>query len=170
MITAREKQGKFYIIAFTVVFAAVFIMSFAIGKYPISPGELLHVFVGKLTGAPQTWTNQIDLVIFKIRMPRVLAGAMIGAGLSVAGAAYQGLFRNPLVSPDVLGASAGAGFGAAVALFMRMNYVVVSASAFVCGLTAVTVAYIISTRARRSQTLGMVLAGIMISSLFASAT
>jgi iron complex transport system permease protein len=170
MITAREKKGKYYIIAFTALFFFVFILSFAIGKYPIPPGELLHAFVGKLTGAPQTWSNQVEHVIFKIRLPRVLAGAMIGAGLSVAGAAYQGLFRNPLVSPDVLGASSGAGFGAAVALFMGMNYAIVSAAAFISGLTAVSVAYIISTRARRSQTLGMVLAGIMISSLFTSAT
>ena len=196
MITAREKKGKHYIIAFIVLFAAVFIMSFEVGKYPVPPSELLHVFVGKLmvilssaldkypifpselqhlfvgdrTDAPQTWTKEAELVIFKIRMPRVLAGAMIGAGLSAAGAAYQGLFRNPLVSPDVLGASSGAGFGAAIAIFMGMNYAIVSIFAFICGLTAVSVAYIISTRVRRNQTLGMVLAGIMISSLFSSAT
>ena len=170
MITARERKGKYYIIAFAALFVAVFILSFAIGNYPIPPSELLHVFISKLTGAPQTWTNEVELVISKIRMPRVLAGAMVGAGLSAAGAAYQGLFRNPLVSPDVLGASAGAGFGAAVAIFMGMNYVVVSISAFICGLSAVSVAYILSTRTRRSQTLGMVLAGIMISSLFVSAT
>ena len=199
MITAREKNGKYYIIAFAVLFVGVFIMSFGVGKYPIHPSELLHVFVGKLMialqiwtnnvvlqiqtwtngaalqtwtneVAPKTWTNEVELVMFKIRMPRVVAGALIGAGLSAAGAAYQGLFRNPLVSPDVLGASSGAGFGAAIAIFMGMNYAIVSIFAFICGLTAVSVAYIISTRVRRNQTLGMVLAGIMISSLFGSAT
>ena len=170
MVTERERKGKYYIVAFAVLFAAVFVFSFAIGRFPISPGELLRVFFGKLTGAPQTWTNEVELVIFKIRMPRILAGAMIGAGLSVAGAAYQGLFRNPLVSPDVLGASAGAGFGAALAIYLGMNYAFVSTGAFIFGITAVVVAYLISTRARRSQTLGMVLAGIMISSLFTSAT
>lgn len=170
MITAKEKRGKYYIIAFAVLFAAVFVLSFTIGKYPISPGELVRVLIGKLTGADKTWTNEAELVIFKIRMPRVLAGAIIGAGLSSAGAAYQGLFRNPLVSPDVLGASAGAGFGAAVSIFLGMSYAVVSAAAFTGGIAAVGAAYLISTRARRSQTLGMVLAGIMISSLFNSAT
>ena len=167
--------------AFAALFAAVFILSFAIGKYPISPGEILRVFAGKLreligtlfgvqSEVPQTWTNETELIIFKIRMPRVLAGAMIGAGLSAAGAAYQGLFRNPMVSPDVLGASAGAGFGAALAIFLGMNYVMISTSAFIFGIAAVGAAYIISTRARRNPTLGMVLAGIMISSLFSSAT
>jgi len=170
VVTERERKGKYYIVAFAVLFAAVFVFSFAIGRFPISPGELLRVFFGKLTGGPQTWTNEVELVIFKIRMPRILAGAMIGAGLSVAGAAYQGLFRNPLVSPDVLGASAGAGFGAALAIYLGMNYAFVSTGAFIFGITAVVVAYLISTRARRSQTLGMVLAGIMISSLFTSAT
>ena len=155
---------------FAAIFAAVFILSFAIGKYPITPGELLRVFFGKIIGAAPTWTNEVELVIFKIRMPRVLAGAVIGAGLSAGGAAYQGLFRNPLVSPDVLGASAGAGFGAAIAIYLGLNYAIVSASAFAFGIIAVGAVYLISTRARRSQTLGMVLSGIMISSLFTSAT
>jgi len=168
MITVRERKGKYYVIAFAIVFAVIFVLSFAIGKYPISPGELIRVFFGKLTNAPQTWANEVELVIFKIRMPRVLAGAMIGAGLSVAGASYQGLFRNPLVSPDVLGASAGAGFGASLSILMGMSYAIVSASAFVFGIAAVGTAYLISTRARRNTTLGMVLAGIMISSLFTS--
>lgn len=170
MTTAKEAKGKYYLAAFIAVFIIVFIVSFAIGKYPISPGELLHVLLGKLTGAAQDWPNEIELVIFKIRMPRVLAGAMIGAGLSAAGAAYQGLFRNPMVSPDVLGASAGAGFGAALSLFMGLSYVAVTANAFLCGVAAVGAAYLISTRARQNPTLGMVLAGIMISSLFNSGT
>jgi len=167
-ITVKEKRGKYCIAAFAVLFAAVFVISFAIGKYPISPGTLFRVFFGKLIGAQKTWSNEAELVIFKIRMPRILAGVLIGAGLSSAGAAYQGLFRNPMVSPDVLGASAGAGFGAAVCIFSGKNYAVVSLGAFVCGIAAVGAAYLISTRARQNPTLGMVLAGIMISSLFSS--
>lgn len=170
MKTAVEKKGKYYIMAFSAIFAAVFLLSFATGKYPITPGELLRVFFGKLTGAEKTWTNEVELVIFKIRMPRVLAGAMIGAGLSAAGAAYQGLFRNPMVSPDVLGASAGAGFGAAVSLYLGLGYAAVTANAFIGGIVAVAVVYIVSTRTKQNPTLGMVLAGIMISSLFNSGT
>lgn len=170
MKNAKEIKGKYYIAAFGILFVAVFLLSFAIGKYPISPGELLHVFFGKLTGATRDWTNEVELVIFKIRMPRVLAGAMIGAGLSAAGAAYQGLFRNPMVAPDVLGASAGAGFGAALSLFLGLGYVAVTANAFICGIAAVGTAYLISTRARQNPTLGMVLAGIMITSIFNSGT
>jgi iron complex transport system permease protein len=170
LITSREKKGKYYVIAFAALFVVVFIYSIATGRYPISFREVLQVIIGRITNAPQTWSAEMELVIFRIRMPRVLAGAMIGAGLSSAGAAFQGLFRNPLVSPDVLGASAGAGFGAAIMILFGMNYAVISASAFVFGITAVGTAYLISTRARRNPTLGMVLAGIMISSLFSSGT
>jgi len=170
MVTVKGKRGKYYIIAFIVLFAVVFVLSFAIGQYPVSPGELIRVLFGRLTGAPKTWANSAEIVIFNIRMPRLLAGALIGAGLSSAGAAYQGLFRNPMVSPDVLGASAGAGFGAAVAIFLGMNYAGISAVAFIGGIAAVGAAYFISTRAHINQTLGMVLAGIMISSLFNSGT
>ncbi|MDR2737123.1 MAG: iron ABC transporter permease, partial [Gracilibacteraceae bacterium] len=166
----RETTAKYYLIAFSVLFAVVFVLSFAIGKYPISPGELLRVLFGKLTGTTQDWSNQVELVIFKIRMPRVLAGAMIGAGLSAAGAAYQGLFRNPLVSPDVLGASAGAGFGAALSLIMGLGYGAVTANAFIFSIAAVGIAYLVSIRTKKNPTLGMVLAGIMVTQLFTSAT
>lgn len=170
MAGTSEKRGKWFLILAGILFAVVFAASFALGKYPVSPSELLRVLLGKLTGAPKDWADDIELVIFKIRMPRILAGALIGAGLASAGAAYQGLFRNPMVSPDVLGASAGAGFGAAFSLLLGLNFAMVSVNAFICGLLAVIVAYLISTRVKQNPTLGMVLAGIMISSLFSSGT
>jgi len=170
MTTATEKKRKWLLIVALAVLAVVFVVSFAIGKYPVPPDTLLHIFWSKLTGALKDWSDDIELVIFKIRMPRIFAGALIGAGLSTAGAAYQGLFRNPMVSPDVLGASAGAGFGAAVSLYLGLNFAMVSVNAFICGIAAVGVAYLISTKVKQNPTLGMVLAGIMISSLFSSGT
>lgn len=170
MKAGKKAKENTILIGLAALFCAVFILSFAIGKYPISPGELLRVLFGKLFGAAKDWPNEVELVIFHIRMPRVLAGALIGAGLSAAGAAYQGLFRNPLVSPDVLGASAGAGFGAALSLFLSFNYAAVAVNAIVFGIAAVGVAYLISIRMKQNPSLGMVLAGIMISSLFNSAT
>ena len=155
---------------FSAVFLAVFVISFMIGKYPISLFELLQVGWGRFAGTTKTWSNEVELVLFRIRMPRILAGAMIGGGLSAAGAAYQGLFRNPMVSPDVLGASAGAGFGAAFSLYMGYGYATVTLIAFVCGVVSVGAAYIISTRVQHNPTLGMVLAGIMIGSLFNAGT
>lgn len=169
-MTATGNRTKYYIFGFSAIFTVVFILSFAVGKYPISPGELIHVLLGKLTGAVPDWGSDVEHIIFKIRMPRVLAGGLIGAGLASAGAAYQGLFRNPMVSPDVLGASAGAGFGAAASLFLGLSGVAVTANAFIGGIAAVGTACLISTRARQNPSLGMVLAGIMITSLFNSGT
>jgi iron complex transport system permease protein len=163
-------KNTYYMLGFILLFFAVFTISFWIGKYPISPGELIHVLFSKLTGGVKDWSNEVELVIFKIRMPRVLAGALIGAGLSAAGAAFQGVFRNPMVSPDLLGASSGAGFGAALSLFLGLSHGAVSANAFICGIAAVSIAYLISIRSRQNPILGMVLAGIMISSLFSAAT
>ena len=155
---------------FAVVFAVVFLTSFMIGSYPVTLRQMLTVVLGKITAATPTWPHDVELVIVSIRLPRILAGALIGAGLSVAGAAFQGLFRNPMASPDILGASAGAGFGAALAIFLGFGFAVVSASAFVFGLVAVAAVYLVSVRARRSPMLGLVLAGIMIASLFNAAT
>lgn len=170
MTSTIEKRGKWFLIGFALLLVMVFVLSFALGKYPVPPDILVHILWGKLTGAPQDWPTDMELVIFKIRMPRIFAGALIGAGLSAAGAAYQGLFRNPMVSPDVLGASAGAGFGAALSLYLGLGFALVSINAFICGIVAVCVAYLISTRVRQNPTLGMVLAGIMIGSLFSAGT
>jgi iron complex transport system permease protein len=170
MINTAEKRGRWLVLVAAVMLVVVFVLSFALGKYPVPPDTLLHVLWSKLTNAAKDWPDDIELVIFKIRMPRIFAGALIGAGLSAAGAAYQGLFRNPMVSPDVLGASAGAGFGAAFSLYLGLNFAFVSVNAFICGIIAVGTAYLISTKVKQNPTLGMVLAGIMISSLFTSGT
>lgn len=170
MKTYSQIKDIYYLVGLGALFVVVFIISFSIGKYPITPGELIHVVLGKVTGATKNWSDEVELVIFKIRMPRILAGTIIGAGLSAAGASYQGLFRNPMVSPDLLGASSGAGFGAAISLFCGFDYATVALNSFVCGIVAVCLVYAASMRVRQNPTLGMVLAGIMISSLFTSAT
>lgn len=153
-----------------ILLVLLFVVSFYVGKYPVSPAELIKILFLKLTGRPQSWPDQLDAVIFRIRLPRLLACMMIGAALSAAGAAYQAMFRNPLVSPDMLGASSGAGFGAALGLLLSFGYFGVSVSAFCFGLLAVAGAFAVSVRARQNQVLGMVLAGIMVSSLFSAAT
>lgn len=138
------------------------------GKYPITPAELAAALWGRLTGSGGF--SERDTVIFFVRLPRVAAAVLIGAGLAAAGAAYQALFNNPLVSPDVLGAQAGAAFGAAAAILSGASYALVSASAFVAGLCAVAAAFCIACRARSNPALTLVLAGIMLASLFSAMT
>jgi len=170
MAQSIQRRRRLFVAVFIVVYVAVFLLSFTLGNFHIPLGQLAHVLFGHLTGAAPDWPASVQLVIFSIRLPRILAGTMIGAGLSVAGAAYQGLFRNPMASPDILGASAGAGFGAALAIYLGLGFAAVAASAFGFGLVAVGVVFLVSVRARRSPMLGLILAGIMIASLFNAAT
>jgi iron complex transport system permease protein len=109
-------------------------------------------------------------VFINVRLPRVVAAAVIGAALSTAGASYQGMFRNPMVSPDILGASTGAGFGAALAILLGLNYMGITISSFCFGLGAVFLTYAISSASRLNATLSMVLSGIMVGSLFSAGT
>ncbi len=120
--------------------------------------------------AGELYSGQEKAVVLNIRLPRVALSALVGAGLSVAGTAYQGMFRNPMVSPDILGASNGAGFGAALGILLSFNYFGVTVSAFVCGVGAVALAWCISRASRMNGTLAMVLAGIVVGSLFSAGT
>ncbi|MGI6406332.1 MAG: FecCD family ABC transporter permease [Syntrophaceticus sp.] len=148
----------------------IFILSFTIGRYPISPGELFSVMAAKFLPLEQTWPATLDTVVFQVRLPRILAAVLVGAALATSGAAYQGMFRNPLVSPDILGASAGACFGAALAIFCSLNYAGIQILSFVFGLVAVLITYAVSSRIRHESTLTLVLSGILIGTLFTSGT
>ena len=151
-------------------FIVVFFGSFMLGKYPIMPDELIRIIASRFFDVQQTWPDAAENVVFQIRLPRVIAGGMIGASLAVAGVSYQGMFQNPMVSPGVLGASNGAGCGAAIAIVMGLSYYSISAMAFVFGLGAVFLAYGISRVSKINPVLAMILAGMLISSLFGSIT
>jgi len=105
-----------------------------------------------------------------LRIPRIIVVMLAGAALSAAGASYQGMFRNPLVSPDLLGASAGASFGACLALLLDMPSEMVQLFAFAGGLAAVGGAVWLNKMVHYDPTLGLVLGGILVSTLFQSGT
>jgi len=152
------------------LFFFTFLISFTMGRYSVSLKDLFYIFYAKIVGLPQTWSESVDTVLFKIRLPRIIAALLIGSSLSVAGATYQGLFKNPMVSSDILGASAGAGFGAAMALLLSFNIAGVQFFAFVFGIGAVLLTYTISKVIGHSNstTLILVLTGMVVSSLFQS--
>jgi iron complex transport system permease protein len=154
----------------TAVFVACFLSSFLLGRYPVSLGDLIKVLLSRVFPVEQTWPDAVQNVILNVRLPRIMAAVLIGMALSAAGAAYQGIFRNPMVSPDILGASSGAGFGAALAIFIGLGYAAISTFAFIAGLLAVILAYVLSRLSRSNAVIGMVLAGIMIGNLFMSGT
>ena len=95
--------------------------SMLVGRYGLSVDKLLHMLWTRLTGGAADWSVSDEKVVFAIRLPRIAAAVLVGAALAVSGTAYQGMFRNPMVSPDILGASTGAGFGAALAILLGPN-------------------------------------------------
>lgn len=164
------KHPKFIIFLFFLLFVLIFFSSFFIGRYPIKPSELILVLLSKIFNIRQTWSPTVESIILNVRLPRILSSAIIGAALSISGLSYQGMFKNPMVSPDVLGTSAGAGFGASLAILLGLSYLSISFVSFVFGLIAVVLVSFISSKIINQKTLALILGGIMISSLFNSAT
>lgn len=156
--------------ALTVVFLLVLFLSGMLGRFSIAPRELLRLLLSRFVRVEPNWRDGAQTVVFQIRLPRIAAAALVGAALAVAGVSYQGMFRNPMVSPDILGASTGAGFGAALAILLGAGYFGISLTAFCFGLLAVAAAYLVSCLSRTNQTVALILAGMMISSLFSAAT
>lgn len=169
-MTAADKRYARRFAVLGAVFLAVLLGSLLLGRYALSPGQLVHMLWTRISGGAADWPLSDDKVVFAVRLPRVAAAALVGAALAVSGAAYQGMFRNPMVSPDILGASTGAGFGAAVAILLGAGYFGISAAAFCCGLLAVAAAWLVSRLSRTNQTVTLILAGMMISSLFSAGT
>jgi iron complex transport system permease protein len=131
--------------------AGLVIVAFAVGRYPVSVGDQLGVLWSGLTGTDHGLDPTIETVVLKVRGPRVAGAILIGAALAAAGAAYQNMFRNPLVSPDILGVSAGAAVGAVLGIFLSLNVIVIQSLAFAFGLGAVGLDYVTpTTSCRRS--------------------
>jgi iron complex transport system permease protein len=149
---------------------AVILLSFAVGKFPVPPADLLAVLWAKLTGSVANVPPTVETVVWQVRMPRVLAGILVGAALAAAGATYQGLFRNPLVSPDILGVSAGASLGAVLGIFLSLPVIAIQGLAFLGGLGAVLVVYGIGAAVRNHDPiLVLVLAGVAVGTLLGAA-
>jgi iron complex transport system permease protein len=148
------------------VLVAGLLLAFMVGRYPVTLGDLAHVMLAKLSGGHADVLPAVETVILQVRGPRVLAAAMVGAALAVAGTAFQGLFRNPLVSPDILGASSGAALGAVFGIFFSLGIIAIQSLAFAGGLAAVAAVYMIGTVVRsRDPILVLVLTGVVIGSL-----
>jgi len=149
-----------------VALGAALFAAFAVGRFPVSAGDLVTLMWSKLTGAPHGLPATVETVVFGVRGPRVLAAVAVGAALAAAGAAYQSLFRNPLVSPDILGVSSGAAVGAVLGIFLSLNVLAIQGLAFAFGLGAVALVYVTATAVRgHDPLLVLVLAGVVVGAL-----
>ena len=173
MEIANDKSQRYYylvILGLGIALILAIVLSFFIGRYPVSPSELFSILISKIFPIEHSWTDQMETVLFNVRLPRILLAGLVGCCLSTAGAAYQGIFQNPMAAPDILGATAGAAFGAALAILNHGNYLTITASAFTFSLLTVTIVYLVSRKAKGTKILGLILSGIMVSSLFAAGT
>ena len=146
---------------------ALAVLAFAVGAYPVSLSDLIAALGLKSGAAPVS--DAAQTVIWQIRGPRVLGAMLVGTALATSGGAYQGLFRNPLVSPDILGVSSGAAFGAVLGIFLGLPVIGIEAMSFVGGLVAVVLVYAIAAWiSGRDATLALVLIGVVVGALLAS--
>lgn len=175
VVNDREKRllsGPTVIILLLLALIVGVLLSFTLGRYPVPPKELIAIIIDRLpfVNLPVFWEHTQEIAVWNVRMPRVLIAVLVGAALSAAGACYQGVFQNPMAAPDILGASAGAGFGAALAILVDFNSNGITTLAFVMSLVTVAMVFFISQRTKGEKVMGLILAGIMVSSLFQAGT
>ncbi len=142
------------------------LFAITVGPYPVPVDQIFAALLNYAGGSAALTDAQVETVLFSVRIPRVLAALLVGAALAAAGTVYQGLFRNPLVSPDILGVSTGAGLGAALGILLSMPVVVTQGFAFAGGLGTVALVYAVATAVRgHDPILVLVLAGVVLGAL-----
>ncbi len=158
---------------------AVFLLSFSLGRYGVPVVQVIRILFHKAWASvgldrvlpmTVTWTAEMETVVINIRLPRIAMAALVGCALSAAGATFQGVFRNPMASPDILGASSGAAFGAALAILLGLSSRLITAAAFAGSITTVVLVFLIAKRAPGIPVVNLILAGIMVGSLCSAGT
>jgi len=148
------------------VLALGLLVAFTVGRYPVTLAELIEVLVSRLMGRAPAVPPAVENVVLLVRGPRVVAAVLVGGALAVAGTAFQGLFRNPLVSPDILGASSGAALGAVIGIYFSLGVIGIEGLAFAGGLIAVAAVYVIGSQLHsRDPILVLVLTGVVVGAL-----
>lgn len=167
-IKENSKKGTFAKIVVIVLLLITILISFNVGRYRVSIDNVIKILFQNVFHFEKTWEDVYETIVWNVRVPRIIAAMLVGAALSISGATYQGLFKNPMVSPDILGASAGASVGACFMMLLNHNGIVIQISAFVFGLVAVMLAYSLSKVISKSAdtVLMLVLCGLIVSTLF----
>src|SRR5262245_55386989 len=148
------------------LFVVGVLVAFTVGRYPATFAELIEVLASRLAGRETALPPAVENVLLLVRGPRVVAAALVGAALAVAGTAFQGVFRNPLVSPDILGASSGAALGAVLGIYFTLGVIGIEVLAFAGGLLAVAAVYVIGSLLQsRDPILVLVLTGVVVGAL-----
>ena len=149
---------------------ALFLLSFVVGRYGVPLGQVVRILLSGVLPLEQTWTDNMAIAVLNVRLPRILLACLVGCGLSAAGTGYQTVFQNPMAAPDILGASSGACFGAALAIMTGQGTVMITVFAFLASLLSVALVYLVGNHTRGNRVVNLLLAGIMVGSLFSACT
>ena len=149
---------------------ALFLLSFVMGRYGVPLGQVVRILLSGMLPLEQTWTGNMAIAVLNVRLPRILLACLVGCGLSAAGTGYQTVFQNPMAAPDILGASSGACFGAALAILTGQSAVMITVFAFLASLLSVALVYLVGNHTRGNRVVNLLLAGIMVGSLFSACT
>ncbi|MGH8750189.1 MAG: FecCD family ABC transporter permease [Burkholderiales bacterium] len=168
MAATARGYAWLYGIAFALILMLA-ALAFWLGKFPVSAGDVLAALAAKLFGFSVPLPENVEAVIWQVRAPRIAAALLVGAGLAAAGSSYQSMFKNPLVSPDILGVSSGAALGAVLGIFLSKNIIIIQLFAFAGGLVAVGLVYLIGSSLRgHDALLTLILTGVVIGTLLGS--
>ena len=168
--TAADRRARLWLMVLAAVLLALFLVSFVLGRYDVPLWQVVRILLSKVLPLEATWSGNMAVAVLNVRLPRILLACLVGCALSAAGTAYQSVFRNPMAAPDILGASSGACFGAALAILLGLGRGAVTVLAFAASLATVALVYVIARRIRGNQVVNLLLSGIMISSLFSAGT
>ena len=165
---ARRAASRIVAVVCCAAAVALFILALGAGRAGVAPADVVSILLNRAFGVEGNFSDMAANIVMNVRLPRVTAALLVGAALAISGASYQGLFKNPMVSPDILGASAGASFGAALALLWNFDNRAVQIMAFVLGFVAVLITYFSARSIGRggNQILLLVLCGLIVGTLF----
>jgi iron complex transport system permease protein len=166
----KRKTGLFVIILLIIILLVTATLSLLLGRFDISVRECFGIIFSKILPIEPFWTKVQNNMLMMVRLPRVVIAVLVGASLSVAGTSYQCIFRNPMSAPDILGASTGAAFGAALSILLQKSYMEITAWALISSMICVLLVLFVSRLCKGNQILNLILAGIMVGSLFSAGT
>jgi iron complex transport system permease protein len=160
----RPRRAAFLILLpLALLYASLFV-----GRFAVSPIDVARILLAQILHITPDWPKSVETIVLQIRLPRAIMAMCVGAGLSISGAAYQGMFRNPLVSTDILGVTAASGFGAAVALLLSANALELQLTAFAFGLAGVALTYRLARIYQTTPVLMLVLSGVVVAAFFSA--
>lgn len=164
LFVSRGALRPWFLLTLSVLVVATAFLALGMGRFMVHPADILHALVARAQGGTHP-DVQINSVVTNMRLPRIIVAVFVGAGLAVAGAAFQSLFSNPLATPDTLGVSAGTCVGAVCALLLGWNMFGVQCLALLAGLATVAITTAIASRGRRTSIIMLILAGVVVSAL-----